>query len=167
MKRILALLTILTLCLTGCAAVSGSGKNVTFYYLRREYTYGSADSVIVPELRNVSAAVEDIPYLLHLYLSGPQSDGLYLPLPAGTRLMGMEEDGSTCKLTFSEEFSYLEGLPLTLSCACISATVFSLTEAETLEIQSPAPEGGSPVKVTLTRSSILTYDHITTPADAS
>lgn len=167
MKRLIALILAAALCLTGCALAAQDDDTVTFYYLRRELTYGAADSVLVPERRSVAGAGNDLSYLTHLYLSGALDDNLRLPLPAGTRLTGVELDGHTCRLFFSPEFATMEGMELTLACACISATFFSLTPAQTIVLEAPAPEGGNPVSLTLTRDSFLLYDDITTAADAS
>lgn len=167
MKRAIALLLLTALILCGCAFRGSDEDTVTFYYLRGEIQYGSDDGVIVPEKREPAVTGGDLSYLLSLYLKGPTDVALKLPLPAGTRLTEVQSEGTAVTLTFSQELARLEGMDLSIACACISYTCFSLTEAETVTILTLSDDGETPISVTVTRESFLLYDDTTREADAS
>ena len=164
MKRYIALLLALILLLPGCHRQKAEDDTVTFYYRRSEVQYGSADSIIAAEERTLSG---DLTLLLSAYFRGPEDDSLILPFPAGTRLLETVQKDSTLTLTLSSEFSQLEGMDLTVACACISSTCFAITEAHQVKITTPAI-GDTPSSVfTLTRDSLLLFDEVqeTTEAD--
>lgn len=167
MKRIIALLLLTALLLCGCAFRGSDEDTVTFYYLRGEIQYGSDDGVIVPEKREPAVTGGDLSYLLSLYLKGPADPTLKLPLPAGTRLTEVQSEGDAVTLTFSPELNKLEGMDLSIACACISYTCFSLTEAETVTILAHTDGSSAPIAITVTRDSFLLYDNTTRAADAS
>ena len=167
MKRTIALLLLAALLLCGCAGQKEPENAVTFYYLRSSVTYGADDGVVAPELRGVPVPNADLPFLLSLYMKGPQTEGLTLPLPAGTRLTDTKMEGNTLTVTFSTELSYLDGLDLTAACACIGYTCLSITDAETIRIEAPAVDYGEAVSFTVTRDTFLLYDDTTEPVEAT
>lgn len=167
MKRILALCLLAVLCLSGCLRSEEPGNTVTFYYQRTETAYGSSDGVIASEQRVITAANTDLHYLLSLYMNGPVDESLTLPLPGGTRLTDIRTEDGLLTLVFSSELSGLENMDLSISCACISYTCFSLTDAERVRIEAPAANYGTPVSFTASRDSFLLYDDTTREPDAS
>lgn len=167
MKRLIGIFLLLLICLTACTGNSDSSHTAEFYYLRKEIRCGTESGVIVPEKRNLSTGNGDLSALLALYLAGSQGEEASLPLPAGSRLVEVSGDDQIVELTFSGEFSDLEGMELTLVCACISRTVFSLTDAEAVSISAPAPADGTPVHFTADRNTFLYYDDTTTATDAT
>lgn len=167
MRRLSAAVLLLLICLTACTGKASHEDTALFYYLRNEMTYGREDSVITSQERQLSADTGDLFAIMHLYLAGSQDEGLSLPLPAGTVLTSVSLENQMVLLTFSQEFSGLEGVKLTLVCACISRTVFSLTDAQSICIMAPAPEGSNPVSFTADRGTFLYYDDTTAAADPS
>ena len=166
MKRTIAILLLTALLLSGCASGSELEDNPTFYYLRREILYGSDDGVIAGEARELAS---DLPLadLLSLYMAGPAEEGLILPFPADTRITDVQIAGNTVTLTLSAEMAGLQGMDLSIACACLGYTCFSLTDAETVTIKAPAGKRGIQVLYTVTRDSFLLYDNTTKAADAS
>lgn len=161
MKRLIGILLLLLVCLTACMGNADNSQTVQFYYLREDIRCGTESGVIVPEKRKLSTGDGDLSALLALYLAGSQGEEASLPLPEGSRLVEVSGDDQTVNLTFSEEFSGLEGMDLTLVCACISRTVFSLTEAAEVCITAPAPADGTPVRFTANRETFLLRDDVT------
>lgn len=167
MKRWLSLILPVILIFTGCGLSDRSEDTVTFYYQKSTTSYGSSDGVIAAENREITSSNPDLTYLLSLYMKGPVDEALKLPLPNGTRLAEISMEDGCLTLVFSMELSYLEGMDLSIACACICYTCFSLTDAELVRIEAPAADYGTPVSVTCTRESFLLFDDTNTEADAS
>jgi len=155
MKKILALLLVIVMALSLTACADSSA--VTYYYVRNEdeYLYGEADGVMVGESREAAGHVDDLRYLLILYLHGPVSENLKSPFPMGTKLVDLtrEEDALTVQLT--SMFTVLEDTDLTLACACLAQTCFALTDVQTVTIHAMGLET---VTMTLGRDDLLLTD---------
>lgn len=167
MKRIFAFLLLTALLLTGCVNREEPENTVTFYYPRTTVTYGSDDGVIAPESRELPAGNADLSGLLALYMKGPVDPSLRLPFPADTRLSDITWEDSTLTVTFSQELAGLDGIDLSIACACISCTCFSLTDAQAVRIEAPALNPEEDFSFTVTRDTFLLFDDTTTEADAS
>ena len=155
MKRLISLLLTLAMVLSLCACTSETA--VTYYYVRdeQEYQYGTADGVMVGESREAAGHVNDLRYLLILYFHGPVTDYLESPFPSGTTLEKLEQDADSVDIQLSGIVSMMEGTDLTLACACLAATCFGLTDAETVTIHA---ESLNTVSITFTRDSLLLVD---------
>ena len=129
MKRILSgmLAVFLLLLLWGCEGLHPGAKNeVTFYYPRTEFQFGTAEGVISPEPRDMSGHLDDLDYLLRMYLLGPLDKALEPVFPKGTRLMSWEETPEAIRLVLSEAGGEMPEIQFTLACACISKTFMEL-----------------------------------------
>ena len=161
MRKIIALTlaVLLLIGLTGCIAID---ETATFYYARFEdsYLYGMDNAVIAGEYRDVSGHSGDLKYLLTLYFHGPTTEYLRSPFPSGMVLRAVERQGDTVHVALSSSLTMLTGTDLTLACACLARTCFSLTEAESVTISS---EGLGFVSMTLTRDSLLLVDDTPIP----
>ena len=159
MKRLICVLLAAALLLALASCGTNAGDPVAFYYLRgpEDYVYGAQDGVIVMEERAVSGHGEDLNYLLQLYLDGPLDSSLTSPFPQGSQPVRIELSGGVLLLEMNRDFAALEGLDLTLACACLSSTLFSLTDAEQVTITS-ATSQGEPRSITLTRDSLTLLD---------
>lgn len=131
MKRVFAIFLI-ALLLCGCSAK----ETVSFYFLRSDYVYGTEDGVIALEHRDASGSENSLYYLLRLYLDGPLSDTYTSPFPKGTRLISVLKTDNTVYVTLNQEYASLTELDLTLANACLTSTVFSLTDAGQVQIIS-------------------------------
>lgn len=156
MKRILCLILIAAAALS-LWACGGSGKPsepVQFYYLLREpeLLYDRDDGIIRPETREGAGFAPDAAALLGLYLHGPLDDTLDSPFPAGTKLLSVHREGSTLTLELSHPFSSLQGLDLSLACACLSLTAMELTGVESVTIRCDQ------INVTMDRDTLLLID---------
>lgn len=135
MKRYASLLLLLAFLLTGCAPAQPRDP-ANFYYCRIEPTYDGADGLICPEQREVLGIRDDLDALLEAYFSGPASDGLELPFPRETAVVGWEMVRNSLHIELSEAFAQLTGIDLTIACACISKTFLELTDATTVRIRA-------------------------------
>ena len=155
MKRLIAFLLILSLCLS--LAACADPHAITFYYAREktEYQYGAADGVMVGESREAAGHVDDLRYLLILYLHGPVSENLRSPFPAGTDLVELTQEGDSLTIRLSSIVSVLEGTDLTLACACLARTCFDLTDVRTVTILA---KGLETVSMTMERDDLLLTD---------
>lgn len=163
MKRILCMTLVLLLvgCICGCH-YSDSGdilEPVEFFYPRNStgFVYGSAEGVIASELREASGHVNDLNYLLAMYLRGPQDAALRSPFPAGCRLEKVHAEDSTLYIRLSAEFAAVENMELTLACASLAKTCFSLTAYDHVCIDAAA--AGKSIHMTLDADSLLYSDH--------
>ena len=155
MKRFFSLLLVIavTLSLAACA----SRNAVTYYYVRNEdeYLFGEADGVMVGESREAAGHVDDLRYLLILYLHGPISENLKSPFPMGTKLVELTREGDSLTIQLTSIFTVLEGTDLSLACACLSRTCFDMTDVQTVTITAM---GRETVSVTMERDNLLLMD---------
>ena len=157
----LALAAVLLLGLTGCVDTS---ETAVFYYARYEdaYLYGQENAVIAGEYRDVSGHRQDLKYLLTLYFHGPTMEYLRSPFPSGLVLRSVERRQDTLYIELSASLTMLSGTDLTVACACLARTCFSLTDAETVAISS---DGLGFVSTTLTRDSLVLFDDTPIPTE--
>ena len=157
----LALAILLMVSLTGCI---DTGDTATFYYTRFEdsYLYGMDNAVIAGEYRDIAGHSGDLKYLLTLYFHGPTTEYLCSPFPSGMVLRSVERQGDTVHVALSASLTMLTGTDLTLACACLARTCFSLTDAQSVTISS---EGLGFVSMTLTRDSLLLVDDTPIPTE--
>ena len=160
MKRLipLCLILILLVPLFGCESAESDGT-VEFYYQRASFVYGSDDGVIGSELREVSERTNTLPYVLSLYLRGPLDPGLKSPFPTGTKMLGVTQDGSTLCVTLDPSFTELKNMELTLACACIARTCFSLADVTQVQIRSIAPDEVDSVNMIISVDNLLLEDN--------
>ena len=163
MRKIIALTlaVLLLIGLTGCIAID---ETATFYYARFEdsYLYGMDNAVIAGEYRDVSGHSGDLKYLLTLYFHGPTTEYLRSPFPSGLVLRSVDRVDQTIHVELSASLTMLTGTDLTLACACLARTCFSLTDAQSVTISS---DGLGFVSMTLTRDSLLLVDDTPIPTE--
>lgn len=163
MKRTLSLMLVLLLVCSVCGChYSDSGdilEPVEFFYPRRStgFIYGSAEGVITSELREASGHVNDLNYLLAMYLRGPQDADLRTPFPTGCRPEKIYAEDGTLYIRLSAEFAAVENAELTLACAALAKTCFSLTAYDRVCIDSESEDKS--VHMTLDAGSLLFSDH--------
>lgn len=161
MKRILCLILVFSLILSGCSLFGERIKEpVTFYYVRSEYSYNTTDSILASEEREASGHREDLSYLLALYLIGPADDELVSPIPKGTRIYSAEQAEDTVFLTLSDTAATLTDSGFSIACACLSLTCLGLTGAEKVTITS------GDRTVTMSADTLMLHD-ITTETQAT
>lgn len=155
MKRLICLIlsaaALLSL-LSGCA--QQMKEPVTFYYLRDAYAE-NMELPIVGEQREVTGYRDNLKYLLSFYLMGPIGKKLVSPLPRGTLLYTIDQEGNVLTIEISNTSALLSDAEFSLACACLSLTCMGLTDAQEVTIVSGSRS------LTLSRDSLLLSDTIT------
>ena len=156
---ILALVMLCGLC--GCHYREGGDilEPVEFYFPRKteSFIYGSEDGVIASEIREASGHVGDLKYLLTMYLYGPLDSTLRSGFPAGCTLLEVRTEDDSLYVRLSEEFTKLENSELTIACAALARTCFSMTDVNHVCID--AISEAKTVSMTLDKSTILYADY--------
>lgn len=136
MKRSICCILVFSLIifLSGCIP-SNAEESIQFYYLRSKYAYGSVDSVIAVEVRDLPEN-NNINELLIQYLKGPLDSSLESPFPVDTMLIQLNSNGTIIHITLSDHIGKLTGVPLSLACACLAKTAMELTGAKTVQISA-------------------------------
>lgn len=134
MKRMVCLLLITCVLLSGCSVFGERVKGpVTFYYVHRDYSQ-EMNSVIASEIREASGHRDDLSYLLALYSMGPSDENLVSPFPRNTRIIPTEHSDHGIVLSVSETADILTDAEFTLASACLSLTCMELTTAEQITV---------------------------------
>ena len=155
MKSFLCLILTFVLVLSLCGCSETGKDQVTFYYQRIEFDFGSDTGVFVPEVHDVSGHEGDLRYLLSLYLRGPTDQELTLPFPGGTILVELEQTDTELAVVLSSGASMLDPLELITACGCLAKTCFAISDAQTVHIDSLPSVSGQRVDMTFNRDSIL------------
>lgn len=161
MKRILAFLLLICgiLTSTGCQSKPEQPQNtVTVYYKASTIEYGTADGVIIPFQLDATGHEGDIAYLLNYYFANLPSEECAVTFPSFTRLVSLERDGLTAKITLNDEFAELTDLNLSIACACLTQTVISLTGCQEVIISAESAKLDGQNFITLSRDSYLLLD---------
>lgn len=125
MKRIATFIIVITLLISACSVVkTPSESSATFYYLHKEYVYGSDSSVIVPEAKATSGSRMSLTYLIALYAMGPTAEEHVMPYPAETKISCTELDNGDVILSLSDSASSLSDSEFTLASTCLALTCF-------------------------------------------
>ena len=139
MRRAAAYLlaAVMVFAMTGCVQQEKEPEgSVAFYYRRGEILFGSAHGVLMYEMREVEKSKMDLSQLLALYLAGPRAPELKNVFPEKCRLVSAEVSKDTAKICLDRSFGELEGMELTVACACLSKTVMELTGAASVQISA-------------------------------
>ena len=155
MKRLLCFFltfSFLLSTLSGC--IHNLNEPLTFYYLKSSYQE-NLDSPIVGEEREVAGHRDNLKYLLSFYLMGPIGKELSSPLPRGTQLYTVEQEGTALTIEISNTSALLSDAEFSLACACLSMTCMELVNAEKVTIVSGSRS------LTLSRDNLLLNDTIT------
>ena len=109
---------------------------VNFYYRRAAVSYGSADSVIVPESREAEGLRDNLTALLNRYIMGPESPELVNAFPKNCRVLRVDVTEDMAQVYCNRMLGYLENMDLTVACACLAKTVMELTGSTTVRIEA-------------------------------
>ncbi len=164
MKRIICMIVLCALFLTGCIQQSESfyTKPVHFYYPRSSFDLTSGTRTISYELRegkDFSSEKE----LLEKYFEGPSNSGLYSPFPVGVDVLDYKVSQGCIYLYLSHDFNELTGLSFTIATSCIATTILTYTGYDSVEINVMDTNNEVERFVTLTQDDILLIDTCTIP----
>lgn len=160
MRRVLTILYVITLifCLLGCDNTTADFiEPVDVFYCVSPITYDTIDGVFGREAREFFGWEGNLHDFLNDYLTGPKNSRLVSPFPLGGRVLDFKQNESTIKLVLNVHFSRLAPNELTLACACISMTLFELTNAESVDMQIDGV-GEENLTIIMTRSNLHLSD---------
>ena len=131
MKRIICLILVLMCILPGC----GHKEEAAFFYRRAEFQYGSEDSVIISEIRDITGNTTNLPFLISLYLLGPVDKDLISPFPADVKLLyvSLKDSNLTVSLTANHTMSESEFI---LASTCMALTCMEITDVDSVTVTS-------------------------------
>ena len=154
MKRFLTCILKAILLLSGCGTSAERIREpVTFYYMRENpETLRHGEDLFVGEVREAAGHRQDLSYLMVLYLIGPSTEGLRLPIPKGTRIVDITMEGETVLLTMPDTEKTMTDIEYALACTCLSQTCLELTDAESVTITSGERS------ITMDRSTLVLTD---------
>lgn len=162
MKRLLSILLALTMLwgLVSCGHDASSA--VTFYYPKdlSQPDNSGHEEFYATEIRKHEDS-QDLHHFISAYLKGPLDAELVSPFPRNTVLVDLELLDDLLVIHLSKEFSQLSGIRLTIACACLSLTVFGLTEAAVVRIVSPATGKYPAVDITIRQADLILTDTVT------
>ena len=148
MKRMLVLVCILSIFLSGCGIFGERIQQpVTFYYIAEEYQQTMCD-VIVSEEREAAGHMDDLTYMLALYLMGPTEEAHCSPIPRGTNIFRAEITDSGVSLLLSDTEKTMSDAQFTLASTCLALTCMDITGLESVTVTSG------------TRSNVITADNL-------
>lgn len=134
MKRLIGLIMIFCLLLSGCSVLGERIKEpVTFYYVRDNYQK-NMDQVIVAEVREAAGHRDDLPYLLALYSMGPSREDSKSPFAKNTRIVPVTRTESSMELSLSDSVLALTEAEFTLASSCIAMTCMELTNVQQVTV---------------------------------
>lgn len=162
MKRMICMVLAILLFFTGCGFSAEKEDTVRFCYCRNSVSYGVEDGVLAWEERTLSGLSQDLESLLALYLQGPLSTDLTLPLPTGADLIHISRTDDDLILTFNDKFSLAQGMDLTILGLCISSTCFSLCDTGQVSLKV---KSGSTVFTIRRDQEVILFDPL--PSDIS
>lgn len=145
MRRISWAALALAFLLGGCGAAPEADTAPLIYYVASGEERVT-ESALVGEPWTQAPSSPGVEAYVDRMLEGPEDPGLYTVFPEQLRLLSWEEEGGVLTLDFSEEYSELTGISLTLANACLTLTLTQLDQVE--EVQAivtgkPLPEGGA------------------------
>lgn len=160
--RSVALILVLALLLSACSSFTPQNV-VSFYYPKKSLQNidSNAELFYAVENREITDNTKNLRYLLSLYFQGPLGSNQTSPFPADTHVVTLEQHAGQLYIQLNHEFGRLNGIDLTLACACISLTCFDLTDANRVTIITPASEDYPAIEITLSRDDLTLLDTVT------
>ncbi len=157
MKRMFSLL-LLVLLLAGCSKTPAMESPKTFYYCRRDIQFHSEEGVLVGEVRETAACEQSLLPLLDLYLSGPELEDLYCPIPENAKVLDAVLEDGNLVITMSPQFAGLTGIELSLACHCLGLTAIELQPAQAVTIRCDDHRLDGAAAITIKEADLLLVD---------
>ena len=173
MKRILCLMLIAVMALSGCAfGREQMQEPVTFYYLRQYNTQETVDPVffegaIGSEVWEAAGHRDDLRYLLSLYMQGPSGTQLQRPFPVGSKILDVTTEGSVLTIVMNAVSSRFNEMDVTVSCACIAKTCMALADVDTVTVMAYGPNNSVLFTRTFTKDNLILEDTLELPTEST
>ena len=155
MKRLFCVaLAILLICLLGCSKENDYISPVEVYYTSKNVDYHSQYGAISTEMQEYNGWEDRTREFLNQYISGPFSENLVSPFPAGAWILAISQEDANINIRVNNKFSTLSPNEYTLACTCLSLTVLNLYHAETVNIQI----SGEQTIISMNRDNLMFHD---------
>jgi len=138
-KTALILAALLFLTTLGCSKQTQPPQTDYVLYFPPAANVSHGSALVAQPWERESEEPPGVEEMLNALLEGPQQEGLTSPFPKGVRLLRMERDTQEpdkLVVRFSEEYSSLSNLALTLADYSVVLTLSQLEEVEGIEIVS-------------------------------
>lgn len=106
-----------------------------FYYPNKDVSYGVENGVISFETQETSHIKNDLYQLLDRYLKGPNDISMRCPISSDVTVEEITAGNNSITIVFSQEFTKLSGIDLTLASTCLGMTLLDYTQADYIEIR--------------------------------
>ena len=166
MRRLIALLTLSVILLSGCSSQKAEyDVPAKFYYPTNPEIFHEGSTAIAPEIREAVKYANNTEGLIALYLMGPVDESFLSIFPEGTVLIELQAKNAAAKIMLSDHFASLSGYELSTACACISMTLFDLfgVDEVNISVQNNLLDGKK--QITMTRDMLILYDNMTKQND--
>ena len=164
MKRIISwvCITAVFLLLSGCSNTANyMHEPVDVYYCASPISYHSPNGILQTERQEFQGGKDNLRGFLNKYLSGPSSSKLSSPFPADGSILSIEQDDTGMNAELSVQFLKLTQNELILAYACLSMTIFEITDAQTVNLHIHGTNIEKSV-VTMTRDNLWFADSVET-----
>ena len=155
MKRLFCALLAASLLLSLLSGCGQKPKEPVIFYYRKDAYEENMVSPIEGEEREVAGHRDNLKYLLSFYLMGPISKDLISPLPRGTMLYNITQEGTDLTIELSNISALLTDSEFSLACACLSMTCMELANVENVTIVSGSRS------LTIRQDNLLLNDTVT------
>ena len=155
--RKLSIFLLIIIIAVGLLACKNDEISVNFYYCSEYPSYYNNELILQSETRTLGTPLSDLESLLSAYLDGPYNVLLRSPFPKGTKLVSVQPGKEMIEVVLSDEFATLEGINLTLACACISNTLLEISNAEMIRIRTESVPLANTEYIDMTQKSLLSF----------
>lgn len=144
--------------LSGCSVKTVQMQEpVSVYYCASPISYHSTSGILQTEKQEFQGGQNDLRGFLNKYLSGPSSPKLATPFPANGSILSVERSDEEMNVCVSVQFLTLTQSELILAYACLSMTIFEVTDAEIINLHIYGTNADRNV-VTMTRDNLWFTD---------
>lgn len=157
-KSLLCLLLVTALLLCGCG-MNYDNTSCAFYYPYESINYSQQDGVIGSHTELIPSGRRDYKSILNRYIQGPTTNGFINPFPAGSAVISVTLDGNNATITINSRLAALKEIELSIACACLVNTVFSLIPVQTVILQAESTFSDSSIYKVYSNESFLTGDN--------
>lgn len=137
-----------------------------FYYHNDLDSKENFNDVFICEIREKSHYADDLVQLLNDYFTGPQTENLVNPYPAGLTVISVYTEQDTTYIMLNDHISTLSGIDLTMAYTCLSLTLFDLTDCEYVEISAEKGLPANQDSVLFEKSMVIFTDNTQLPNNA-
>lgn len=158
MKKLISMICIALLVLSGCFYSDPEHSKKEFCYLQQNYLHSSARTILSSEKRSIEGSPEMI---IRSYLSGPKSVNLISPFPEGTELCSLTLTEGCIEIDLGDAFASVTDMNLTIASGALAQTCFHVFKVNTVIIKAGSSLLNGKEQLTIRTDSIMLNDSCT------